>query len=90
MWELTVKSDPIDLIAFITWVVLSVVFAWRFKKPRHVFFVSAGLATIGIALSTYRQGPLDGGGIIHIICAGLIAVVFFYAFKAIRSPKNRS
>jgi CHASE2 domain-containing sensor protein len=87
--ENDVKSDLIDLIAFITWVVLSVIFAWRFKKPRHVFFVSAGLATVGIALTTYRQGPLDGGGIIHIICAGLIGVAFFYAFKAIRSPKNR-
>ena len=87
--ETNVKSDSIDFIAFIIWVVLSLVFAWRFKKPRHVFLASSGLSAIGISISTYRQGSLDGGGIIHIVCAGLMAVGFFYLLKSVRSPKDR-
>jgi hypothetical protein len=56
----------------------------------HVFFASAVMAGIGIGVSVWFLGPyLDGGGVIHVICVGVIAVMFFYLIKGIRSSKNR-
>jgi len=67
-----------------------IVTALYFKRPWYVFFTSAAMAGVGIGVNMYFGIYLNGGGIIHVICVGVIAVVLFYFIKAIRGPRNGS
>jgi hypothetical protein len=82
-----------EFVTFLTfvWCILCIITAglW-FKRPWIIFFVSAVASMIGIGVSMYFLGPyLDGGGLIHSLCIGGIAVIFSKFMKAIRHPKSR-
>jgi hypothetical protein len=85
------NTTQVEWVVLVWFGISAIIAALYFKKPSHVFFASAISAAIGIGVSAYFIGAfLDGGGIIHIICVGLISVALFYLFKAIRKPNGRT
>jgi hypothetical protein len=76
------------LIAFGLWFFAAFLLSWFCKKAWHVYLGSAVLFIPAIAYDMYLEGPVEMGGIVHVLCAGIYPLGLFYFLRWIRKNRN--
>jgi CHASE2 domain-containing sensor protein len=77
--------SPLILALLTTaWGFGSLILAWFEPRPRIAYFGSVALSAPSISYSMLGYGPLEMGGFLHALCAGALAVPFYYMFQRIR------
>ncbi len=82
-------SGTIEFVLFGLWVGGSLLLAWFVPSRFYVYFGSVALVAPAISYSMIGDGLMEGGGIVHALCAGVYALPFHYFFQRFRAYRRR-
>jgi hypothetical protein len=81
-------SGALEFLLFALWAVGSLLLAWFVRRRFYVYLSSVALSAPAITYSMVCDGPLEMGGIIHALCAGVYVLPFNYFFQRYRNYRK--
>jgi hypothetical protein len=84
------NSVLIQVVLVVVWLVGSLAIAWFARRRLHVYAASVALVAPAVWYSTLRHGPLEMGGILHALAAGVYVLPFHYFFQRFRARTQRA
>ncbi len=81
-------ADTKIWFALAIWAIAAFALSWFCKKAWKVYWGSVILSIPVIAFSIYLEGPIEMGGIVHTLCAGIYPLGLFYLLRWIRSSRK--
>ena len=82
-------SSTVQVFLVVLWAVGSLALAWFVRRRFYVYFGSVALSAPFLSYSMVVDGPLEMGGILHALCAGIYVLPFHYFFQRYRKHKWR-
>ena len=82
-------SDIIELLLVVVWAAGSLLLAWFVRRRFQAYIYSVVLSVPMIGYSMAVDGPLEMGGIVHVLCCGVYVLPFHYFFQRYRLHRQQ-